>query len=175
HQPLNPYTRNKMNELTTRLACFITIVGIGSTIALDLWGLLISRLTGRAASDWGLVGRWLLGITRGNWVLDRCNENRPNALEKIMGWGFHYLVGLIYAALLPLLWGADYIAQPSVFPVFVIGVVVSSLAGLLILTPGMGGGVLASRTPNPAATISYVLVAHLVFAVAQYLLALGFA
>ncbi|QKP78699.1 DUF2938 family protein [Methyloligella sp. GL2] len=159
--------------MLSQLIEFTLIVGIGSTIALDLWALLLDKFAGFPGTHWGMVGRWLLGIPHGNLVLDTDNETPASMEEWTIGWIFHYLVGLAYAAMLPLFWGIGYIAAPTVFPVFMIGVVVSSLAGLMILMPGLGGGLFARKTPNPALMIAYVIVAHSVFALAQFLLALG--
>ncbi|WP_251976153.1 DUF2938 family protein [Salinicola avicenniae] len=148
---------------------FILVVGVGSTIVLDLWAWLVAKTTGMAGTDWGVVGRWLLDIPKGRLVLDsRPDRPAPGGREKIVGWLFHYLVGLAYAMLILLIWGVDYIADPQVMPVFWVGVVISSLAGLLILMPGLGGGVLGRKLPNQAVLIVYVIIAHIAFAAGQY-------
>ncbi|GHB34564.1 DUF2938 family protein [Salinicola rhizosphaerae] len=154
------------------VAAFILVVGIGSTIVLDLWAWLVAKTTGMAGTDWGVVGRWLLDIPSGRVVLDsRPDRPAPGGREKTVGWLFHYLVGLAYAMLILLVWGVDYIADPKVVPVFWVGVVISSLAGLLILMPGLGGGILGRKLPNQAAIIAYVIIAHIAFAAGQYVFA----
>ena len=45
-----------------------------------------------------------------------------------------------------------------------IGMVGSTLAGLTILMPGMGGSFFAAKKPKPAQTILYVTMAHGIFA-----------
>ena len=159
--------------MMSHLITFVLIVGIGSTFALDLWGVITGKIGWMPGTHWPSVGRWLLGIPAGRLVLDG-NDSRPNSvIEAVTGWLFHYLVGLIYAIMFPVFWGVDFISAPKVFPFILIGVVISTLAGLVILMPGMGGGFFARKLPNTGAMIIYILVAHAVFAATQYLLALA--
>ncbi|QDK97457.1 DUF2938 domain-containing protein [Acinetobacter tandoii] len=150
---------------------YVLIVGIGSTIALDLWARLMAKLGWLPGTHWPAVGRWITGLFSGNFIFDSNNTSPFTKSEAILGWGFHYVIGIIYAAMYPLFWGFSFIVSPIIFPFFFIGVIVSSIAGLAILMPGMGGGFFANKVPNRNSVIVYVLLAHLVFAVAQYLLA----
>ncbi|WP_221798965.1 DUF2938 family protein [Oceanobacter mangrovi] len=153
---------------------YIFVVGIGSTIALDLWATFAARIGWLPGTHWPSVGRWLLGIPKGKLVIDGTDSTPHSFIESAAGWVFHYLVGIGYAISFPLFWGIGFISAPTIFPFFLIGVVISSLAGLMILMPGMGGGLFARKTPSPAAIWIYVVVAHIVFAVAEYALALLF-
>ncbi|MHA6882666.1 DUF2938 family protein [Ralstonia pseudosolanacearum] len=152
---------------------FILVIGIGSTIALDAWGIITTRIGWMQRTHWPSVGRWLLGIPAGRLVFDREDTSPNTAVESIAGWTFHYAVGIAYAMLFPLIWGTGFIATPTIVPFLLIGVVVSTLAGLVILMPAMGAGLFARKTPTPVAMIIYVLVAHVIFAAAQYFLALA--
>ncbi|WP_034999747.1 DUF2938 family protein [Beijerinckia mobilis] len=154
---------------------FIVIVGIGSTIALDLWSIIVAWIGWMPGTHWPSVGRWLLGLLSGRLVFDQNNTSPNTMTESVIGWGFHYIIGLAYAAMYPLFWGLDFLSAPTILPFLLIGVVVSTLAGLIILMPGMGAGLFARKTPTPMLTILYVLVAHVIFTIAQYLLALGLA
>ncbi|MDF7673934.1 DUF2938 family protein [Acetobacteraceae bacterium ESL0709] len=155
------------------IVVFILFVGIGSTALLDLWALMISRVTRTPFMDWGLPGRWLLGMLKGNFVL-RDGISPATAGERTVGWVFHYLVGIGYAALLPLLASWHYVLHPTFMPAFLVGFVLTSLAGLFIMVPGLGGGVCALRTPSPLSVIQSLLISHVVFALALYVLALVF-
>ncbi|NVK56147.1 MAG: DUF2938 family protein [Alteromonadaceae bacterium] len=161
--------------MTADIITFILVVGIGSTIALDLWGVFTAKIGWMPGTHWPSVGRWLLGIPAGRLVLDGTDIRPHTGAEAAAGWIFHYLIGLAYAVMFPLFWGASFVATPTVFPFILIGVVISTLAGLIILMPGMGGGLFARKLPNAGGMIAYALVAHIVFAVAQYLLALAVA
>lgn len=147
---------------------FCLVTGIFSTIALDIWGALALKVSGRMPTNWGMVGRWLTGLPHGQWVLRGDDPSAPRTGEYALGWIFHYLVGISYSVLLLLICGTGFVQAPRVLPVLFVGVVVSSLAGLMILMPGMGGGVFGCKLPNQRSTIIYVLVAHLVYALALY-------
>lgn len=147
---------------------FTVLVGLGSTIALDIWVTLLEKVIGFPATDWGMVGRWLTGLPRRQFVLDGANTSPPGGGEKLLGWAFHYAIGFAYALLVPLMFGLGVIAQPTVLPFVVIGLIASTVAGLAILFPGMGGGFFASKLPNQGATILYLVVAHSVFATGQF-------
>ncbi|WP_226635936.1 DUF2938 family protein [Novosphingobium profundi] len=152
---------------------FTLVVGIGATVALDVWGRQLRRWFGIAGADWGLVGQWLSGLPAGRLVHTSDGFEIPSRGERALGWTFHYLVGLVYAAAYPLVWGPDFLAAPSPGPFVLVGFGLSTLAGLCILTPGMGGGLFASRTPDQGRRIALMLLNHAVFAGAQYALALG--
>lgn len=44
---------------------FCLVVGIGSTIILDLWVTLVEKMLGIPQTNWGIVGRWISGIPKG--------------------------------------------------------------------------------------------------------------
>lgn len=145
---------------------FCLFVGIGSTIVLDVWVLIVEKILKIPPTNWGLVGRWLLGIPKGILVLN--SDTTPSSVEKVVGWLFHYMIGVAYAVLLLLFAGQGFIENPTVFPIFVIGLCLSTLAGLVILMPGLGAGLFGRKMPNQGGMIIYLLVAHLIFSVGQY-------
>lgn len=147
---------------------FALVVGIGSTIVLDLWVTLIQKLLGIPPTNWGMVGRWLRGLMQLRFFLNTANTSSPTTQEKILGWLFHYAVGIAYAVLILMLYGNSYITSPTLLPALMVGAVISTLAGLMILMPAMGGGLFARKTPTPFSVILYVVVAHIIFALAQY-------
>lgn len=150
------------------LLLFTVLVGLGSTIALDIWVTLLEKTIGSRATKWGMVGRWLTGLPHGQFILDGSNTSPPSGGEKALGWAFHYAAGFAYALLIPLVFGFGVVTQPTVMPFVVIGLLASTMTGLVILFPGMGGGFFASKLPNRGMTILYLIVAHSVFAAAQY-------
>ena len=77
--------------------------------------------------------------------------------------------------MLPVFWGTGYIAAPGWMPVILIGFVLTTIAGLTLMVPGMGGGFLGLKTPNPLKLYGLVLLAHAVFTIGQYAAASAFA
>jgi len=147
---------------------FCLVTGVLSTVALDVWVTLVGKLTGRAPTNWGMVGRWLLGMRYGQWVLRGDDRSAPSQAERALGWAFHYLVGISYSVLVLLGWGPGFVQSPTVLPVVLVGLVLSTIAGLTILMPGLGAGFLGSRLPDRCARYVYLVLAHTVFAAAMY-------
>ncbi|EKT4502752.1 MULTISPECIES: DUF2938 family protein [Pseudomonas] len=152
----------------TEVIMFCLVTGILSTVALDIWVTLVEKVTGLPPTNWGMVGRWLLGIPQGHWVLSGTDESAPRTGEKALGWAFHYGVGISYSVLLLLIWGVEFVHAPTLMPVLIVGVVISTLAGLMILMPGLGAGFMGRKLPNQGVVFVYVLVAHVVYALALY-------
>ncbi|SEQ81713.1 Protein of unknown function [Rosenbergiella nectarea] len=150
------------------LIIFSLVVGIGSTLVLDLWGMLLFKLKGTTPTDWGSVGRWLLGLRQGAWVAIQQDTRPPSAVEKISGWTFHYLVGVAYAVILVIGWGMPFIQAPTLLPIILVGIVLSSIAGLMLFMPAMGAGFCGRKIPNRGAAIIMMIIAHTVFALGQY-------
>ena len=133
---------------------------------LDGWVLIVEKILEIPPTNWGLVGRWLIGIPRGMLVLN--SDASPCMVEKVVGWFFHYMIGIAYAVLLLFYAGQEFIESPTLLPIFVIGLCLSTLAGLVILMPGLGAGLFGRNLPNQGFMIIYLIVAHLIFSAGQY-------
>ncbi|KFZ38697.1 hypothetical protein HR45_04550 [Shewanella mangrovi] len=147
---------------------FCLLVGIGSTVILDIWVTVVEKVLGIPPTNWGIVGRWLLGIPKGKLVVDASDTSAPTFIEKALGWIFHYAIGIGYAVLIILFFGAGFIDNPTVLPIFVVGLVLSTLAGLAILMPGLGAGFMGRLLPEWTPMFIYLVVAHTVFSIGQY-------
>jgi len=154
---------------------FPIIVGVVSTLILDLYALVLDKALGLPQTNWGAVGHWLQGMKQGRFVFEPTASGVYTPGEHGLGWLFHYVVGCAYAAMLPVFWGVAFIAAPTWLPIILIGVVLTTIAGLTLMVPGMGGGFLGLKTPDPVKLYGLVLLAHAVFAIGQYAAAIGFA
>jgi hypothetical protein len=148
------------------------LVGIGATALMDLWSLVRRRLLGLPLPDYGLVGRWIGHMRHGRFRHDAIGRAAPIRHEAVLGWSAHYLIGIAYAALLPLLWGAAWLREPTAGPALAVGLG-TVFAPFLLMQPGMGAGVFASRTPRPAMARFHSVATHAVFGLGLYLAALG--
>jgi hypothetical protein len=146
-------------------------IGAGATAAIDLWALARQRLLGAPLPNYGLVGRWLAYLPRGRFRHDPISATPPVPGERLIGWTAHYLIGIAFAAVLPALWGLEWARQPTLGPALAVGIG-SVAAPFLVMQPGMGAGIAASRTPRPAAARLQSLVTHAVFGLGLYLTAL---
>jgi len=144
------------------------LTGSGATLVMDTWALARSRLLGIASLDYALVGRWLIGLTQGQFVHSPISASPARRGEGVIGWTAHYAIGIAFAAILLAIWGVQWAAQPTLAPALIIGLG-SVAAPFLIMQPGMGAGVAASRTPNPTKARLRSLTTHGIFGLGLYL------
>jgi hypothetical protein len=152
---------------------FITrafFIGIGATVVLDLWSLLLHAL-GVAMPNWGLVGRWIGHMPRGRFVHESIANAAPIRGEIAIGWTAHYVIGLFYAAALLAIIGLDWARQPTLMPALVFGWA-TLVAPFFIMQPGMGSGIAASKTPKPNVMRFRAFLSHTLFALGMYATAL---
>lgn len=87
--------------------------------------------------------------------------------EHIIGWTAHYVIGTAFAALLIGIGGLAWVQEQTSGPALLVGV--STLAApLLLMQPGMGAGIDASRTPRPASAPLHSLITHALFGLGLY-------
>jgi hypothetical protein len=123
---------------------------------------------GIALPDYGLVGRWLAHLLRGRFRHDAIAAAAAVPGETRIGWTAHYLTGLAFAALLAGVWGETWLLQPSPGPALLVGICTVA-APFLLMQPGMGAGIAASRTRHPGAARLHSLLTHGVFGLGLYL------
>lgn len=145
----------------------IAAVGIGATLAMDLWGLVLRHVYGVTGLDYRMVGRWLGHLPRGRFRHDGIGRAAPVAGEAALGWAAHYAIGIAFAAGLVAVFGAGWLQAPTLAPALLTGLVTVA-APLLILQPALGLGIAASRTPAPMAARARSLITHLVFGAGLY-------
>jgi hypothetical protein len=143
------------------------LTGAGATAVMDFWVLARKRLLGVPLPDYGLVGRWLAYLARGRFRHDRISATPRVRGERLIGWSAHYLIGVAFASLLLALWGLDWARQPTLGPALLVGVG-SVAAPFLLMQPGMGAGIAASRTPRPGAARIQSLATHTIFGLGLY-------
>jgi hypothetical protein len=70
--------------------------------------------------------------------------------------------------LLLAVWGLDWVRHPTLGPALIVGVG-SVAAPFLLVQPGMGAGIAASRTPRPAVARLQSLATHAIFGLGLYI------
>jgi hypothetical protein len=143
------------------------LIGAGATAIMDGWTAVRKRLLGIAPLDYGLVGRWIGHLLRGRFHHDRIAVSPPVQGERLIGWGAHYLVGIVLAAMVLAVWGLDWVRRPTIIPPLVVGAG-SVILPFLLMQPGMGLGVAASRAPRPMAVRLHSVVTHGIFGLGLY-------
>lgn len=153
------------------MAVEIIMLGIGATLLMDLWALARKRWFGVAALDYAWVGRWLGHMGHGQFRHAAIGKAPTVPGERALGWIFHYLTGLLFAALFLAWVGEAWLLRPTLAPALALGAL-SMAAPLLLMQPAFGMGVAASRTPQPWRVRVRALLTHLVFGLGLYLMGL---
>ncbi|MDN2711456.1 DUF2938 domain-containing protein [Janthinobacterium sp. SUN118] len=146
-------------------------IGVGATAVMDVWAVALKRFWCIPSLNFAMVGRWLGHLPRGTLTHVNIAQAAPVRDEAILGWTFHYAIGVLFAAVLLALVGREWAAQPTFAPALLAGLI-SVAAPFCILQPGMGAGLAASKTPHPNAARLRSLMAHTVFGIGLYLAAL---
>jgi hypothetical protein len=146
-------------------------MGIGGTVFMDIWAIVLHRFFGQSAPNWAPVGRWFWHVPKGTIFHDSIATAEPYEHELALGWISHYAVGIVYGVILALVVPATWFANPSFIEPWIVGIITVG-AGWFLLQPGLGIGWAASKTPNPNKVRFLNLVAHTVFALGMYAVAL---
>ncbi|APA70810.1 DUF2938 domain-containing protein [Janthinobacterium sp. 1_2014MBL_MicDiv] len=146
-------------------------IGVGATAVMDVWAVALKRFWCIPSLNFAMVGRWLGHLPRGTLTHVNIAQAAPVRDEAILGWTFHYAIGVLFAAVLLALVGQEWAAQPTFAPALLAGLV-SVAAPFCILQPALGAGIAASKTPHPNAARLRSLMAHAAFGVGLYLAAL---
>ena len=155
-----------MPDAMNYLLCAL-LIGAGATAVMDIWIAVRKRILGIPMLDYGLVGRWVAYLARGRFRHDPIAASSPVQGERLIGWIAHYLTGITFAAMLLAIWGLGWARQPTIGPALIVGIG-SVAAPFLLMQPGMGAGVAASRTPRPAVARLHSLVTHGIFGLGLY-------
>lgn len=148
------------------LVCTL-ITGIGATAVMDVWGVARKPLLGIAPPDYGLVGRWLAHMAKGRFRHESIAAASPVQGERLIGWSAHYLIGIMFAAVLVGIWGLAWCRHPTLGPALIVGIATVA-APFLVMQPGMGAGIAARRTRNPASARIQSLITHAMFGLGLY-------
>jgi len=154
------------NELLT-LFVYSVLLGVGATIVMDMWALILQRFMGITPLNYALVGRWLVYICKGTFYHVNIATTKPVAAELVVGWTAHYLIGVVFSATLIMFMGNDWVSAPSVIPALVFGMLTVGFP-FFIMQPGMGFGIAASKIHKPNLARFRSLITHCVFGLGLY-------
>ena len=148
------------------------LMGLGGTIAMDIWAVLLNRVFRLPLPNWAFVGRWVSHVPGGTLFHEAIAQAPQVRAELRTGWVFHYIVGIVYGVIFALIMGAPWLAAPTFLPVWVFAILTIS-AGWFLLQPGMGLGWAASKTDSPWTVRILGLAAHTVFGLGMWGVALA--
>ena len=151
---------------TIELVLRSIFIGVGATLAIDIWAALLRRF-GVPSLNFAYLGRWIGHIPRGLLVHASIAKAVPVPRELLIGWLAHYAIGVSFAAVLLGGFGLAWAQAPTLGPALVVGVGTLP-APLLILQPALGAGIASSKTPTPALNTLKSLITHVVFGVGLF-------
>jgi hypothetical protein len=154
------------------IAIEVLVTGIFATLATDLWQRLLQTITGLPPVNWGLVGRWVAWMPRGVLVHRPITATAPVCGERVIGGGFHYAVGIVYAALYLAVVRLGLGSGPTLVSAIVFAAALLVVPWFL-MQPALGLGFMAARAPRPGATCAINISAHVTFGIGLYVGALA--
>jgi len=158
-------------SVTVEFVSRVVSIGVGATIVMDLWALLLERF-GLPSLNFAFLGRFIGHLPEGKWIHESIAKAAPVRGELLIGWCAHYSIGVGFAAVLVATFGLDWARSPSLLPALFIGTV-TVVAPLFVLQPALGAGIASSKTPRPLFNCMKSVVTHTVYGFGLYLAALA--
>ena len=147
-------------------------IGIGATLVMDLWNLLLKRAFNIPSLNYCLLGRWLRHMPEGTLRHASILAATPKPHECTVGWIAHYTIGVVFALVFIVFATSEWLVRPSLLPALLYGLG-TVVIPFFIMQPSLGLGVAASRTPNPAQARLKSIATHAVFGIGLYICARG--
>jgi hypothetical protein len=148
----------------------LVLIGIGATAIVDLWSIARKRMFNVPLPNFALVGRWFAHMSRGRFRHDSIAAAPAIAGEGLIGWTAHFLIGIAFAGLLVAFEGVEWMREPTLAPAIAVGIV-TVVFPFLLMQPGMGAGVAASRSPNPSMARFQAIATHAIFGLGLFVTA----
>ena len=155
-------------EILQHVLISTIIIGICATVVMDIWSGIRQSLFGIAPPNYAMVGRWLAYMPQGRFRHSAIGAAPAKPAEAGIGWLAHYLTGIAFAGLLLAWQGIAWISQPTLGAALLVGIATVA-APFLLMQPGMGAGLAASRSPAPNKARLQSLLNHGVFGIGLYL------
>ena len=151
----------------TSLVLYALVLGIGATLFMDLWAIVMKASFQIPLKNYNLVGRWVGHMFSGTLFHSPISQSPPIKHEALLGWVVHYGVGVIFALTFLLIVGVQWLSAPTFTQAFLFGIL-SLVMPFFIMQPCMGAGIAASLTPDPFTARLYSFIAHTSFGAGLY-------
>jgi hypothetical protein len=145
----------------------ILVVGVFATVIMDIWATFSNRVLKFPRTNWAMVGRWLGHLPKGKFVHNPISSSSEIKHENIIGWLFHYIVGIVYAALYVAIVVWNFESNTSLLTAWFFGLL-TIISPWFILQPALGLGICAVKTPKPNMVRLQNFAIHSIFGIALY-------
>lgn len=149
----------------------IVVIGIGATLTMDIWAFIL-KLFNIKSLDYKFLGRWVGNLTKGKVRHNKIFDTTPFPYEKLIGWIAHYAIGITFVFLLVLIYGKEWVENPTLKPAILIGLV-TIIAPFFLMQPSFGIGIAGSKLPAPNIARFKSLITHCFYGFGIYLSASG--
>lgn len=146
-------------------------IGVGASLIMDAWNLVLKRTLGVPSLNYCLLGRWVLHMPAGTFRHAKITSAAEKPLECPVGWLVHYTIGVTLAIGFLVLVSGDWLVHPTFLPALLYGIG-TVVFPFFVMQPALGLGVASSKTPKPAQARLKSLVTHAVFGAGLYVVAL---
>lgn len=143
------------------------LIGLGSTLMFDIWGLFLKYTFKIPPSNICLIGRWFRYMPYGIVKHTNIAVSPRKSGECAVGWMVHYLIGMMFATVFVVIAGEPWLQRPALIPAITFGVV-TVLAPFFIMQPLFGFGVAASKAVNPTQARVRSVMNHVAFGFGLY-------
>jgi hypothetical protein len=148
------------------IAAEIFFIGVIATALADLWQQALKRVAGLPPANWRIVGRWVAGFREGAFFRPAISAEPAVEGEGAIGWTFHYIVGIIYAAMFVAA-GVASGERLGLWGALAFGLATLS-APWFLLKPALGLGLFANRAASPWRDFVVTTTTHLAFGLGLY-------
>lgn len=147
--------------MTPDLLVHILLTGVGATLCMDLWALLLKRRFGIPSLDYALVGRWFLGMFDGRWfhatiVTAPPRRGENNRLDIALRRRHR-------VCLYPDRFGGHQVVYGAGAAHRTVERLAELAAPFLVMQPALGFGVAAAKTAYPRKARLLSLLTHTVY------------
>ncbi len=142
-------------------------MGIGATLAMDIWNLFLKRALGIPSLNYCLLGRWLSHMPAGTFSHTSIAAAESKPFECQVGWTAHYSIGIAFAMGFVLLAPGGWLANPSVLPAVFYGIA-TVVIPFFVMQPALGLGIAGAKTSKPAQARMKSLATHTIFGFGLY-------
>lgn len=150
----------------------VIFVGIGATAIMDFWALVARYVFNIAMPNYCHIGRWFAYMPSATFRHGNITKSNKKPGECFVGWSAHYVIGIVYAAMLVLLTSEDWLTSPTPLPALLFAIV-TLLVPFFIMQPALGFGIAANKTPKPGQARLKSLMNHIAFGLGLYIAAIS--
>lgn len=146
-------------------------IGIGATLLMDAWNLLLKRALGIPSLDYCMLGRWVRHMPAAfRHVSIAAAPKQPG--ECVAGWLAHYSIGSSLALAFVVFASADWLVRPTLLPALIYGLATAAFP-LFIMQPALGLGIASSKAARPVQARVKSVATHAVYGIGLYLCTLA--